>query len=128
MANVANVSDNYWTTSQVADYLACEPESIYESRRRKEWPGVLGKRRGRQLLFEREAIEQGLERLSDGLEPIPQETTENPTEAILWALEGIHTTLRNIEKSLVAQNHGTFETVGLAIMGDETTTGDDEDE
>lgn len=97
------MSDNYWTTSQVADYLACEVETIYESRRRKEWPGVLGKNRGRRLLFEREAIEQGLERLSNGLEPIPQETTENATEAILWALSGIHTTLRNIEKELRAQ-------------------------
>lgn len=97
------MSDNYWTTSQVADYLACEVETIYESRRRKEWPGVLGKNRGRRLLFEREAIEQGLERLSNGLEPIPKETTENATEAILWALSGIHTTLRNIEKELRAQ-------------------------
>lgn len=82
-----------WTTEQVADYLSLTAQDVYESRRRGAYPGNLGIRRGRKLLFPSDQV----------MNPPEEETTNDPTTAILWALDGIHKTLRAIHNELRAQ-------------------------
>ena len=79
------------TTEEVAEALGMTVKEVYESRRRNEWPGNLGRRRGRNLIF------------PEDLTPQEPETTTDPTTAILWALEGIHKTLRAIHTELRGQ-------------------------
>lgn len=49
----------YWTTEQVADHLAITPAQVYESRKRKEYPGNLGRLRGRRLMFDAAQVQNG---------------------------------------------------------------------
>lgn len=82
-----------WTTEQVADYLSLTAQDVYESRRRGAYPGNLGIRRGRKLLFPSDQV----------MNPPEEQATSDPTTAILWALDGIHKTLRAIHNELRAQ-------------------------
>lgn len=88
------MADEWWSTEDVADFLGITAQQVYESKRRNEYPGVLGQRVGRMTRFKRSEIEAG---------PQEPETTNDPTQAILWALEGIHTTLRAIHNEQRAQ-------------------------
>jgi hypothetical protein len=94
------MKDEWWSTEDVAEFLEIEPQQVYESRRRNEYPGNLGQRRGRSLAFLRSQVEAG-----------PQEpnTTSDPTTALLWALSGIHETLRAIHTELRKQAPVYFE-------------------
>lgn len=83
-----------WTTEEVAEYLGITVQQVYESSRRGEWPGRVGKQRGRRKLYNSDLIQAGSQ------EP---ETTNDPATAILWALSGIHETLRNLERLAQAQ-------------------------
>jgi hypothetical protein len=97
-----------WTVEEVAEFCEITVGQVYESRRRKEYPGVLGRQRGRRLLFPQDLVEAG---------PQEPEVTDDVNTAILWALQGIKKTLDAIHNELRAQRlaHGSFETVGLAI-------------
>lgn len=96
------MKDEWWTTEDVAEFLEITTQQVYESRRRSEYPGALGQRRGRSLAFLRSQVEAG---------PQEPETTNDPTTAILWALEGIHKTLRAIHTELRAQRPVYFDVV-----------------
>lgn len=76
----AGAMSEFWTTEQVAAHLGIGVEDVYRTRRNGEWPGSVGRNRGRRLLFRSDLIEAG-----------PQEpaTTNDPLEAILWTLQGI---------------------------------------
>lgn len=111
------MADARITTEDLAEELGATPQAIYESRRRKEYPGKLGHRQGRRLIFHRSEVNDWLEsvpqQITDGTGVVLRwmtdpaygegETTENATQAILWALNGIHTTLRAIHNELRAQ-------------------------
>ena len=99
---------SFWTIEEVAEFLEITVGQVRESRRRKEYPGVLGRQRGRRLLFPRDLVEAG---------PQEPEVTEDPTTAILWALGGIHETLRAMHNELRAQRPQYFDVELL-----ETTT------
>lgn len=94
---------SWWTTEQVAEYLGVTEQAIYDSRRRKQFPGNRGSQRGRRLMFPSEAIEAGKLAVEEGRDPDTPDTTDDATTAILWALEGIHKTLRAIHNELRAQ-------------------------
>ena len=107
----------YWTIEEVADFLDITVAQVYESRRRKEYPGALGKMQGRRLRFNSEKVEAG---------PESAESTEDVQTAILWTLQGIEAKLGKILAELVAQrpqyfNLVTTETVEttIEIEGDE---------
>jgi len=85
---------SFWTTEDVADFLDITVAQIYESRRRKEYPGVLGRQRGKRLLFPQDLVEAG---------PGEPEITDDVNTAILWALQGIKKTLDAIHNELRAQ-------------------------
>lgn len=98
----------YITIEEVADRTGLTKAQIYESRKRKEWPGSIGVQAGRRLRFDADLIDAG---------PQPTETTNDPTVAILWAVDGIHKTLRSILREISKLNHPTIT----------TTTGDDDE-
>jgi len=108
---------SWWTTEQVAEYLEVTEQAVYDSRRRHKFPGNRGHRRGKRLMFDSDAIEAGKQAVEEGRDPDAPETTEDPTEAILWALGGIHETLRAIHNELRAQRPQYFDVELL-----ETTT------
>lgn len=84
----------YWTTEQVAEFLGITPEQVYESRRRKEYPGNIGTQRGRRLMFDAEKVQAG---------PQVAQTTNDPLEALLWTAQGIEAKLVEIINELRAQ-------------------------
>ena len=83
-----------WTIEEVAEFCEITVGQVYESRRRKEYPGVLGRQRGRRLLFSQDLVEAG---------PGEPETTDDVNTAILWALQGIKRTLDAMHNELRAQ-------------------------
>ena len=85
---------SYWTTEEVADFLEISVAQVYESRKRKEYPGVLGRQRGRRLLFSQDLVEAG---------PQEPEVTDDVSTAILWALQGIKKALDAMHNELRAQ-------------------------
>ena len=93
-------SSGFWTIEEVADFLDITIGKVRESRRRKEYPGVLGRQRGRRLLFPQDLVEAG-----------PQEpaVTDDVNTAILWALQGIKGTLDAIHNELRAQRSRYFD-------------------
>lgn len=99
---------SWWTTEQVAEYLGVTEQAVYDSRRRQKFPGNRGSQHGRRLMFSSEAIEAGKQAVEAGEDPDAPETTDNATQAILWALSGIHTTLRAIHNELRAQRPQYF--------------------
>lgn len=66
-----------WTTDQVANYTGLTVAEVYASRRRGDFPGVLGFRRGRALLYDAEKVRN----------PPEPEVTSDPIVAILWELQ-----------------------------------------
>jgi hypothetical protein len=82
------------TTQEVADHLGITVAEVYQSRRNGEWPGSVGKQRGRSLKFRSDLIEAG---------PQAAESTTDPQEAMLWTLQGIEAKLGKILNELKAQ-------------------------
>lgn len=126
---------SYWTIEEVADALGMTVAQVYETRRRKEYPGNLGKLRGRRLMFDADLVQAG---------PQVPESTEDVSEAILWTLQGIEGKLGELLKlaqtqarSRLAQlppSHWTDEMLEQAVTGNwprdfyaTTTTGDEEE-
>jgi hypothetical protein len=92
---------SWWTTEQVTEYLGITRQAVYDSRARDKFPGNRGSRKSSgDLRFPSEAIEQGKALVDAGENPDRPETTDDGTTAILWALEGIHKTLRAIHTEL----------------------------
>jgi hypothetical protein len=85
------MNDEWWSTEDVAEFLEIEPQQVYESRRRNEYPGNLGQRRGRSLAFLRSQVEDG---------PQEPKTTSDPVEALLWTAQGIEAKLGRIHDEL----------------------------
>jgi hypothetical protein len=81
----------WWTIEQTAEHAGITVEQVYETRRRKEWPGVLGIRQGRRLRFDSERVKAG---------PVLPEHTEDAAVAAVWLLEDI--------RNLVGQIHGAI--------------------
>ena len=109
---------SYWTIEEVAEHLNLTVSQVRETRRRNAYPGNLGRQRGRRLLFSPEQVQAG---------PQEPETTNDPMTAILWALSGIHTTLRSIHNELRGQRPRFFDAV-LAETTIEIETEDDDGE
>jgi hypothetical protein len=86
-AVVGAMPADYWTTEQVAEYLGLTVQQVYESSRRGEWPGNVGKQRGRRNLFRSDLIQSG---------PQEPKTTSDPVEALLWTAQGIEAKLGEI--------------------------------
>lgn len=109
--------DEYITTEDLAADLNTTRQVIYETRRRNDYPGRLGHRRGKRLMFQRSEITDWLESVPKittdgtgvvmGWETDPAygdgETTNDANTAIVWALEGIKKTLDAIHNELRAQ-------------------------
>jgi hypothetical protein len=124
---VADVT--YWTTEQVAEHLGVETQSVYESRRRGLFPGNLGVRRGRRLMFPSDAIEAGAQAVSEGVDPDSGETTNDVNTAILWALQGIkktldamHNEMRRqpvVDKASVVMHPGDYSGIYFGLADDE---------
>lgn len=85
---------SYMTTEEVADLLGITVDDVYRTRRNREYPGVLGRQRGRRLLFPADLVEAG---------PTEPESTNDPVVAILWTVQGIEAKLAEILKELRAQ-------------------------
>lgn len=92
----------YWTIEEVADALGMTVAQVYESRRRKEYPGNLGKPRGRRLMFNADLVQAG---------PTEPESTTDPLEAILWTVTGIEEKLARLIQLLTPLVSPTY-TIG----------------
>lgn len=113
----------FWTIEEVADHTGMTVAQVRESRRRKEWPGNLGRMRGRRLVFNADLVQAG---------PTTPQTTNDPLEAILWTLQGIEKKvaegLLQLHKDLVAHfTHQTFDQAVRLAQESTTTQGDQEE-
>ena len=81
-----------WTTEQVADHLGLTVEAVYQSRREQRYPGNLGVRRGRRLMFDPDHIAN----------PPTQETTTDPLVAALWEIKGVRKVVNKIDREVQA--------------------------
>lgn len=81
-----------WTTEEVADHLGLTVDEVYASRRRSEYPGNLGIRRGKRLVFDEDRVKAGPQ-----LEP---EVTTDTLEAILWELQAHTQLLRRLTQEV----------------------------
>lgn len=93
----------FWTIEEVAEHTGLTVTQVYESRRRKEWPGVIGTQRGRRLMFD-------ADRVKAGPEAVASQTTDDVQTAILWTLQGIESKLGLILKELRLQRPVYFTT------------------
>lgn len=122
------------TTETLAEELGTDRQVIYESRRRGQYPGILGHRQGKRLMFYRSEV-------NDWLESVPKivtdengvirrwetdtaygegETTNDANTAILWALGGIQETLRAIHNELRVQRPVALDVAShVFVTGDE---------
>lgn len=75
-----------WTTEQVAEHLGITVDEVYASRRNNTFPGNLGVRRGKRLVFNPEQIKN----------PPKEESTDDVQVAILWELQAHTQLLRRI--------------------------------
>ena len=109
----------FWTIEEVAEQTGMTVAQVRESRRRKEWPGNLGRMRGRRLMFDADLVAAG---------PTVAESTNDPLEAILWTTQGIEAKLVDILSELRG-SRPTYFTAELleAIATTYTTTGDEEE-
>ena len=82
----------WWTTEQVAEHAGMTVEQVWETRRRKEWPGVLGIRQGRRLRFDPEMIKAG---------PREPERTDDAATAAVWLLEDIRNLVGQIHQAII---------------------------
>lgn len=115
---------SWWTTEQVAEYLGVTEQSIYESTRRKEFPGNLGVWRGKRKMFPSEAIEAGKALVDAGEHPDSPDTTNDPVEAILWTAQGIEAKLAQILAEMRG-NRPTF--FSPELIEEIMTTGEEEE-
>lgn len=76
-----------WTTEQVAEHLGITVDEVYTSRRRGDFPGNLGVRRGKRLVFNPDQVENPPEK--DG-------TTSDVMLAVLWELQAHANLLRRV--------------------------------
>ena len=81
----------WWTTEQVAEHAGMTVEQVYESRRRKEWPGVLGVRQGRSLRYDSELVKAG---------PRAAEHSDDAAVVAVWLLEDIRNLARDIRSAV----------------------------
>lgn len=81
-----------WTTQQVADHLGLTVEEVYRSRREQRFPGNLGVRRGRRLMFDPDHIAN----------PPTQESTTDPAVAALWEIQGVRKVVNKIDREVQA--------------------------
>lgn len=81
-----------WTTQQVADHLGLTVEEVYRSRREQRFPGNLGVRRGRRLMFDPDHITN----------PPTQESTTDPAVAALWEIQGVRKVVNKIDREVQA--------------------------
>lgn len=81
-----------WTTQQVADHLGLTVEEVYRSRREQRFPGNLGVRRGRRLMFDPDHITN----------PPTQESTTDPLVAALWEIKGVRKVVNKIDREVQA--------------------------
>ena len=107
-----------WTIEEVAEFCEITVGQVYESRRRKEYPGVLGRQRGRRLLFPQDLVEAG---------PQEPEVTDDVNTAILWALQGIKKTLDAMHNELRAQRHQAIAIPTYDWVHETMTIGDEEE-
>lgn len=97
----------FWTTEQVAAHLNIDVSEVYRTRRNGEWPGSVGRNRGRRLLFPSDLIESG---------PQEPETTNDPLEAILWTLQGIEAKVAQMAADVARFNDITIPEAAQAIQ------------
>lgn len=104
----------FWTTEQVADYLGITVQQVYESSRRGEFPGSIGKQRGRRKLYNADLVQAG---------PQEPKSTSDPLEALLWTAQGIEAKLAEIltelRKPVVVEETTTEYTVEIEGDDDE---------
>ena len=100
----------FWTTDEVAEHLGMTVAQVYESRKRKEYPGDIGKQRGRRLLFNADLVRAG---------PTTAQTTNDPLEAILWTLQGIEKKLGQIVVELQVRHADQYFTAVLSTTTEE---------
>lgn len=81
-----------WTTEQVADHLGITVEAVYQSRREQRFPGNLGVRRGRRLMFDPDHIAN----------PPTPESTSDPMVAALWEIKGVRKIVNKIDRDIQA--------------------------
>ena len=81
----------WWTTEQVAEHAGMTVEQVYESRRRKEWPGIVGVRQGRSLRFDPDRVTAG---------PQEPQRTDDPAVAAVWIVEDIRGMVRQIRTAV----------------------------
>jgi hypothetical protein len=107
----------FWTTEQVAAHLDTTTQKVYQSRRNGDWPGNVGKMRGRALKFRSDLIESG---------PPTAETTDDVQTAILWTLQGIESKLGKILQELHRQRNDSTQTLRRPETDPLPDQGDDE--
>lgn len=81
----------WWTTEQVAEHVGMTVEQVYVTRRRKEWPGVLGVRQGRALRFDAELVQAG---------PGETEHTDDTAIVTVWLLEDLRNSVRELRTAV----------------------------
>ena len=104
----------WWTTEQVAEHAGMTVEQVWETRRRKEWPGVAGVRQGRRLRFDPEVVKAG---------PREAEHTDDAATAAVWLLEDIRNLVGQIHQAITdirrwQQEQQRFE----AVLSETVTT------
>lgn len=90
-----------WTTEQVAEHLDLTVDDVYRTRRENKYPGNLGVRRGRRLMFDPVLVEN----------PPEPETTNDPTVAVLWELQAQTRLLHQIIHEVRGLRDMTLETI-----------------
>lgn len=114
----------FWTIEEVADNLDLTVTQVRESRRKGEYPGNLGRLRGRRLMFDADLVAAG---------PTVAQTTNDPQEAILWTLQGIESKVAQIAADIAEYNKISVAEAARFMQsyyfGDTTTTtsGDEEE-
>lgn len=112
----------WWTIEQTAEHAGMTVDQVRETRRRKEWPGVVGVRQGRRLRFDPERVKAG---------PREAEHTDDAAVAAVWLLEDIrnlvgqiHQAIEDIRRWQAAMHTPTF----VLTMDDDEERADDDDE
>ena len=103
----------FWTIEEVADHLDLTVTQVRESRRKGEYPGALGRMRGRRLAFDVDLVKAG---------PQVAKSTTDPLEAILWTLVGIEARLDSLVK--ISREYAKAQLFSTTTY---TTTGDEEE-
>lgn len=103
----AGVLSMWWTVEQVAEHTGLTVTQVYESRRRREWPGNVGVRQGRSLRFDSELVKAG---------PREPEHTDDPSVAAVWMLEDVRTLAREIKTAIHEVRASVREEKAVKVM------------